>query len=44
MAGDFIPHQDGVFLEWAKNLVVYVTPKLTDFNIPQTALTPIQTQ
>jgi hypothetical protein len=44
MAGDFIPHQDGAFLEWAKNLVAYVTPKLTDFNIPQTALTPIQTQ
>jgi hypothetical protein len=44
MAGDFIPHQDGAFLEWAKTLAAYVTPKLTVFSIPQTALTPIQTQ
>jgi hypothetical protein len=44
MAGDFIPHQDGAFFEWAKNLVAYVTPKLAEFSIPQTALAPIQAQ
>jgi hypothetical protein len=44
MAGDFIPHQDGAFLEWAKTLVAYVSPKLTAFNIPQETLTPIQGQ
>ncbi|MDR0635832.1 MAG: discoidin domain-containing protein [Treponema sp.] len=37
MAGDFIPHQDGVFGEWAKTLLAYIPPKLTVFNIPQTA-------
>ncbi|MDR0410723.1 MAG: hypothetical protein LBH75_01955 [Treponema sp.] len=42
MAGDFIPHSDGVFLEWAKTLLAYVSPKLMAFNIPQEALTPIQ--
>jgi hypothetical protein len=42
MAGDFIPHQDGAFLEWAKTLITYVTPKLATFNIPQGMLTPIQ--
>ena len=42
MAGDFIPHQDGAFLEWAKTLLAYIPPKLTVFNIPQTAFTPIQ--
>jgi hypothetical protein len=42
MAGDFIPHQDGAFLEWAKTLLAYVTPKLTVFNIPVGTLTPIQ--
>jgi hypothetical protein len=44
MAGDFIPHQDGAFLEWAKTLLAYVNPKLTAFNIPSGALTPIQEQ
>jgi hypothetical protein len=44
MAGDFIPHQDGAFLEWAKTLVAYVSPNLTAFNIPQETLTPIQGQ
>jgi hypothetical protein len=42
MAGDFIPHQDGAFLEWAKTLLAYIPSKLTVFNIPQTAFTPIQ--
>jgi hypothetical protein len=42
MAGDFIPHADGAFLEWSKTLVAYVTVKLTGFNIPQEALTPVQ--
>ncbi|MHB9291850.1 hypothetical protein Holit_00936 [Hollandina sp. SP2] len=42
MAGDFIPHQDGAFLEWAKTLLTYVGPKLTAFNIPAETLTPIQ--
>jgi hypothetical protein len=44
MTKDYIPRQDGVFLEWAKNLVAYVKTKLKDFNIAQTVLTPIQTQ
>ncbi|WP_062326773.1 hypothetical protein [Treponema endosymbiont of Eucomonympha sp.] len=42
MAGDFIPHQDGAFLEWAKTLTTYVTAHLTNFNIQETALTPIE--
>jgi hypothetical protein len=42
MAGDFIPHQDGTFLEWAKTLLTYVSPKLSAFNIPAETLTPIQ--
>jgi hypothetical protein len=42
MAGDYIPHSDGAFLEWAKTLIAYVTPKLSNFIIPQTAVTPIQ--
>jgi hypothetical protein len=29
MAGDFIPHQDGAFLEWARTLLAYVS-KLVD--------------
>jgi hypothetical protein len=44
MAGDYIPHQDGAFLEWAKNLTAYVQPKLAAFNIPAAALPPIQAQ
>ena len=44
MAGDFIPHQDGAFLEWAKTLLAYVTPKLAAFNIQAGALPPIQAQ
>jgi hypothetical protein len=44
MAGDYIPHSDGAFLEWAKTLVAYVNPKLATFNIPAGVLTPIQTQ
>jgi hypothetical protein len=44
MAGDYIPHQDGAFLEWAKTLLTYVNPKLAAFNIPPSVLTPIQTQ
>jgi hypothetical protein len=42
MAGDFIPHQDGAFFEWAKTLLAYASPKLTAFNIPSEVLTPIQ--
>jgi hypothetical protein len=42
MAGDFIPHQDGAFLEWTKTLLAYVALKLTVFNIPTENLTPIQ--
>jgi hypothetical protein len=44
MAGDFIPHADGAFLEWSKTLAAYVETHLTDFNIPPDAFTPIQTQ
>ena len=44
MAGDFIPHQDGAFLEWAKTLLAYVNPKSAAFNIPAGALPPIQAQ
>jgi hypothetical protein len=42
MAGDFIPHQDGAFLEWAKTLLAYAGQKLTVFNIPEGILAPIQ--
>jgi hypothetical protein len=42
MAGDFIPHSDGAFLEWSKTLVAYVNPRLTAFNIPAGATTEIQ--
>jgi hypothetical protein len=42
MAGDFIPHQDGVFLEWAKTLLRYVATKLATFNIPAETLMPLQ--
>jgi hypothetical protein len=42
MAGDFIHHQDGAFLEWTKTLVAYVSKKLTAFNIPAWELIPIQ--
>jgi hypothetical protein len=44
MAGDFIPHSDGAFLEWAKTLTAYAAAHLTAFNVPETALTPIQAQ
>ncbi|WP_059370561.1 hypothetical protein [Treponema endosymbiont of Eucomonympha sp.] len=43
MAGDFIPHADGAFLEWAKTLTSYVAAHLTGFNIQEAALAPIQT-
>ncbi|WP_162510929.1 hypothetical protein [Treponema endosymbiont of Eucomonympha sp.] len=43
MSGDFIPHQDGAFLEWAKTLTSYVAAHLTGFNIQESALAPIQT-
>jgi hypothetical protein len=39
MTGDFIPHQDGAFLEWEKTLLAYVSMKLTAFNIPAEAFT-----
>ena len=42
MTHDYIPLADGAFLEWAKTLVAFVTPKVTAFNIPAGALTPIQ--
>jgi hypothetical protein len=42
MAGDFIPHRDGTFLEWAKNLLTYVNTKLAAFNIPAGATAEIQ--
>ena len=44
MAGDFIPHQDGPFLEWAKTLLAYAGPKSTAFNIPAGTLAPVQAQ
>jgi hypothetical protein len=44
MSNDYIPQSDSGFLEWAKTLAAYVSPKLTAFNIPAEALTPIQTQ
>jgi hypothetical protein len=43
MAGDFIPHADGAFLEWSKTLVTYAAAHLTNFNVQEAALTPIQT-
>jgi hypothetical protein len=44
MANDYIPQSDGAFLEWAKTLTAYASPKLTNFNIPAGAFTPIQAQ
>jgi hypothetical protein len=44
MANDYIPQSDSAFLEWAKTLLAYVSPKLAAFNIPQGALPPIQAQ
>ncbi|GHT70624.1 hypothetical protein FACS1894110_22430 [Spirochaetia bacterium] len=43
MAGDFIPHADGAFLEWSKTLVTYAAAHLTAFKVETAALTPIQT-
>ena len=43
MAGDFIPHADGAFLEWSKTLVTYAAAHLTAFKVDTAALTPIQT-
>jgi hypothetical protein len=43
MAGDYIPHADGAFLEWSEALVAYAAAHLTAFNVEQAALTPIQT-
>jgi hypothetical protein len=40
---DYIPHADGAFLEWSKTLVTYAAAHLAAFNVPETALTPIQT-
>jgi hypothetical protein len=44
MANDYIPQSDGAFLEWAKPLVTYAAAHVAAFNVPQGALTPIQTQ
>jgi hypothetical protein len=44
MAGYYIPHHDGAFLEWAKTILAYVNPRLAAFNIPTAVLPPIQTQ
>ena len=43
MAGDFIPHADGAFLEWSKTLVTYAAAHLTAFKVDTAAITPIQT-
>jgi hypothetical protein len=32
MVGDFIPHQDGAFLEWAKTLLAYAAPYTFTFD------------
>ncbi|GHU24903.1 hypothetical protein FACS1894172_04590 [Spirochaetia bacterium] len=44
MAGDFIPHQDGAFLEWSKTLVTYTVDHMSSFNIQESVLIPIQTR
>jgi hypothetical protein len=44
MTGDFIPHQDGAFLERVKTLLAYVSLKLAAFNIQAGALSSIQAQ
>jgi hypothetical protein len=44
MANDYIPQSDGAFLEWSKTLVTYAAARLSAFNVPQDALTPIQAQ
>jgi hypothetical protein len=44
MSSDYIPHQDGAFLEWAITLLEYASPKVAAFNIPDGVLPPIRTQ
>ncbi|MDR3199437.1 MAG: hypothetical protein LBU34_16330 [Planctomycetaceae bacterium] len=42
MIRDFIPQQDGAFLEWSKTLVAYATSYYTTWNIPSGAFNSIQ--
>jgi hypothetical protein len=44
MAGDFIPHADGAFLEWAKTLATYAAVHVSAFKLDEGALTAVQTQ
>jgi hypothetical protein len=44
MSSDYIPHQDGAFLEWVITLLGYASPKAAAFNIPDGVLPPIRTQ
>ena len=44
MAGDYIPHQDGAFLEWAVNLLSYTAANKERFGIAEAAITPLQTE
>jgi hypothetical protein len=39
---DYIPREDGAFLEWSRILLAYAAPKTDAFNIPKGTLTPIQ--
>jgi hypothetical protein len=43
MAGDFILHADGAFLDWSKTLVTYVAAHLTAFKVDEAVLAPVQT-
>jgi hypothetical protein len=43
MANDYIPQSDGAFLEWSKTLTAYAAAHLAAFNVPEAALTPVQT-
>ncbi|MDR1602359.1 MAG: hypothetical protein LBS42_08025 [Tannerella sp.] len=40
---DYIPRQDGKFLEWGQNLIVYVKLHLVAWGISEAAFEPIQT-
>jgi hypothetical protein len=42
MEHDYLPANDGAFLEWSKTLVAYATPYYTTWNIPSNAFQAIQ--
>jgi hypothetical protein len=43
MAGDYIPHADGAFLDWAKTFVAYAEAHVAAFKVDEGALADINT-